>query len=237
MLIAQNWLGSTFERVFESRVGLDRGCKADLLATTFLARSSHAIFHSISLSFVLQALLLLLKRQLDLRFLLGSLVRDRFISISAEVEGSLYARQILEDELLRDGLVDLAVRKADHLQLVHVSVDLRAIVRISVDLRRKVLCRSESLILTRHIRDVQTEGVGLDLEAQGQFQVLNVTHEELIDGASHKHSELHRDFLLLLWWDHASFWLEASNGSVLIINILPVKVDWQIAIVDELEAL
>ena len=66
---------------------------------------------------------------------------------------------------------------------------------------------------------------------------MNVTHEKLIDSASHVDSQIHRDLYLLLGRDHASLWFKAGDGSFWVVNIFPIEINWQVSIVDQLKRL
>ena len=72
MFIAENWLNTALDRVFEACVGFDRCSESDLLAT--LLFSTDALLILSCFCFSLEPLLFLLERDLNFRFLLWSLM-------------------------------------------------------------------------------------------------------------------------------------------------------------------
>ncbi len=78
MLIAQDWLRSSLDGVFEATsVALDRGSKSDLFAASLF--TVKGLLHVLLVLFLLESALFLLKRDLNFRFLLGSFVSSWLI--------------------------------------------------------------------------------------------------------------------------------------------------------------
>lgn len=139
-----------------------------------LSPATHALLHVGRISFLPQPLLLLLERDLNLRLVLGSFVRNWLENLRVEVELCLDSREVLQDELLGDAFVDLAVVEADHLKFVHVSVDVLSGITAALG---EALGRGEGLVFTCQVSHVQAKCISLDLEAERHFKICNVAHE------------------------------------------------------------
>jgi hypothetical protein len=161
-------------------------------------------------------------------------VRDWLVNLGVEIEHGFDTREVLEDKLLRDCLVDFTVGKGDHLELVHASVVVCMIVVASGG---EFLGRGEGLILTCHVGYVEAKCISLNLEAKWQFQVLYIAHEKLVDCATHEDSYLHGDLDFLLGRNDTFFGLEAGDCSVSVVHFLPIEVNWKVSVIHELQAL
>jgi hypothetical protein len=77
----------------------------------------------------------------------------------------------------------------------------------------------------------------VDFKAEWQLQVLDIAHEELINCASHEHSEFEGDFYSALWWNSSSGRFKPGDRSLRIFDFLPLELGWQVPVVDKLEVL